>query len=42
MAMSMNTITTAQDNVKTNTQRFVSDRRTSNNLQVNDIEGKSQ
>lgn len=40
MAMSMNTITSAQDHVKTNTQRFVSDRRFSNNLMVHDIEGK--
>ena len=39
-AMTMNTITGAQDFVKTNTQTFVSARKASLNLNCSDIEGK--
>lgn len=41
MLMSMNTITKNQDFVKTTTSYFNSNRRSSNNLSVTDIEGKS-
>lgn len=40
MVMSMQTITTRNDHVKTNTQRFVSPRGSSQNLDSSDIPGK--